>query len=100
MTNHTNYSKIIKKLKGEHFYCKTFYDVSMNKLDIQKSEIYLKQDVEDMLEKLKNKYDEQDNLIKQLRSKIENLELDNYKKEKKIKYYKKRRMKNGSMSKM
>lgn len=79
MTNHSEYNKIIKRLDGRHFRCKTFYDYYWEPVMNCKYEIYLKQEVDAILKQLKELYESQKDKIDELKKKNNDLELENYK---------------------
>jgi hypothetical protein len=85
MANHKEFDRVRKRLDGRHLTCKVFYDFYMNKMDLGTNEVYLKKDVEDILNQLKIKFGEQDEEMKKLKLKAESFELENYKLTKKLK---------------
>ena len=90
MANHTQFQKIKRKLDGRNFTCKIFYDFYMNKVDLGTNEVYLKENVDYLLQDFKKIFGEQDDEIKRLKIKIQDLELENYKLQRRIKSYEKR----------
>lgn len=86
MTNHSKFNRVIRKLYGRNFYCKSFYDSYGNKIDINKYEVYLKKEVDDMIKELRELYEEQQDEVLVQKRKASDKELENYQlKRKKIK---------------
>jgi hypothetical protein len=88
MANHIQFNKIVHRLKDRNFYCKTFYEPEWHKaITLNSQQVYLKSDIDDIIDDLKSLYDSQENIIRDLKKKINDTELENYKlkKEKKAK---------------
>ena len=79
MANHSRYNKIIRKLNGRSFRCKTFYDIQINQvLYIKPADVFLKKEVEEMLNELRLLFEEQEDKIVVLERKASDLEVENY----------------------
>ena len=81
MTNHVQFNKISKKIKGRQFWCKNLYDnhfYQKNGNDLGKNEVYLKKEMDDVINEFRILFEEQqDEIIKQ-RRRADMLELEEY----------------------
>lgn len=78
MANHNKFNKALRKLDGRIFKCKTFYDSYMEEVKIGKNEVYLKSDIDELIEALREVHDEQQNALISKEKKSYDLELENY----------------------
>lgn len=79
MANHSKFNKIIKRLEGRQFKCKTFYDYYWDPVINGKYEVYLKQEVDAVLKELREIYDNQEDEIVRQKRRAEDSELETYK---------------------
>jgi len=81
MTNHVQFNKISSKLKGRQFWCKNLYDnryFDKNSNDLGKNEVYLKQEIDDIIDEFRIIFEQQqDEIVKQKR-RADMLELEEY----------------------
>jgi DNA invertase Pin-like site-specific DNA recombinase len=78
MANHNKFNKALRKLDGRIFKCKTFYDTYMEEVKIGKNEVYLKKDVDELIEALREVHDEQQNALVRKEKIAYDLEIENY----------------------
>jgi len=79
MANHGKFNKVVKRLDGRQFKCKTFYDYYWDPVMNGKYEVYLKQEVDAILKELKEIYDNQEDEILIQKKRAEDSELEAYK---------------------
>lgn len=79
MANHNKFNKALRKLDGRIFRCKIFYDSYMEEVKIGKNEVYLKTDIDTLIDQLREVHDEQQDVIVQKERKLSDLEIENYK---------------------
>jgi hypothetical protein len=79
MANHGKFNKIVKRLDGRQFKCKTFYDYYWEPTMNGKYEVYLKQEVDAILKELKEIFDNQEDEIVRQKKRADDLTLENYK---------------------
>jgi len=75
----TEFHRLRKKLDERHFFCKTFYDFYMNKVELGTNEVYLKKEVDWIILDLKKVFMKQEEEIKRLKTKLSEQELEIYK---------------------
>jgi FtsZ-binding cell division protein ZapB len=93
MANHGKFNKIVNRLYGRQFKCKTFYDYYWEIVMNGKYEVYLKPEIDEIIKELKEVYDTQEDEIAKQKKRAEDLELENYQLKKDHLIYKKLRSK-------
>lgn len=79
MANNNEFNKIIKRLNGRLMVCKSFYDYYNNKIDVDKNEVYIKKDVEDIIAQLKEIHNRLQDEFEIQKKKVNDFEIENYK---------------------
>lgn len=78
MANHREFNKIVRRLKGRQWFCKTFYDNYWIQNKLGKNEVYLKEEVDNNLKELRELFDNQEDEIIKQKKKADDLQLENY----------------------
>lgn len=87
MANHAEFNKIKNKLDGRHFYSRNFFDMYGTKINLGTTEVYQKKEVDWAFNEMKKKFGSICDENKKLKEEKDNLVLENYKLQKKIKKY-------------